>query len=404
MTALGELLEALHDAPRAQSFSGRARRGHDPEKMREALERFNRSGGGHSRSVMPTATGPGFAPPSGMQESPIEFWYSVDQWRIDDGPARTIGTGSEVFRFHPGMGGVVTSVSDQPSGLFDGFATYFAPAELLGSLHFQIMDEVVRHGRSCWHVATEIVASPHPRFLPLLHGGEDFELWVDRALGVVSRCEGRLDGELASFFEIDELVVDEPIDPDVFAFVTPDGSPLRTQGEMQLEHLRAPGVDVSGIDPSDPEQVQQALHANMSAFARPPEIDQLASQHIPTGPPPDDEESARIDIGAVFQTMGKPSEDGTGLPSVERGENLGPCAVEIRKRHPEYTEGVTQLRIERIKFLRPSEAVVWSSTPQLPMHEGRALLVEGSWKVSRATYCSLVAMGGVICPPPVEPG
>jgi hypothetical protein len=398
---LGDVLEAMHDAPRAVSFRGRARRGYDPEKMRESFERLNRRRGGRSQSVaILSAAGAGVAPPSGFQESAVEFWYSAGRWRLDDGATRLIGAGREVFRFLPGMGGVVTTVDEQPSGLFEGFGAYFAPAPLLGSLRFRLVDEVVQRGRPCWHVATELIETQHPTFVPLLHGGEDFEFWVDHALGIILRCEGRLDGERASMFEIDELVVGEAIEPEVFAFVTPDGSPVRSQGEMHLERLRAQGVDVSGIDPSDPDQVQQAMQANVPALVRPPDLEQLAAQHIATGPPPEDEESARIDVGAAFQRMGELGEDETGLPNVERGENLGPCAVEIRRRFPQFASGDTQMAIERIKFLNPTEAVVWFRTV-MPTREGRAVLVDGRWKVSRATYCSLVAMAGVTCPPPL---
>jgi hypothetical protein len=274
---------------------------------------------------------------------------------------------------------------------------------LLGTFRFRIVDESLHNGRACWHVVTQAVESQRPPFLPMLFGTQDFELWVDQEVGIIVRSEARLDGELSSFFVIDELTVDEPVDPEVFAFVTPDGSPVRTQGEMQLEHLRQRGVDVTGIDRSDPEQVQVAMQANFAVFSQPPDMDQLAAVHTPTGPPPDDEESARIDIGVAFQAMGKASDDGATLPNVEGGDNLGPCAAEIRRRYPQFTNGSSLIRIERIKFLHQSEAVVWFANPQLPMREGRAVLVDGTWKVSRATYCSIIAMGGVTCPPPTGP-
>jgi hypothetical protein len=396
----------MHEAPRARSFWGRGRNGNDPEKMREAFERFNRRRGGpHSIGIFTTA-GPGLPPPSGMQESPLEFWYSEREWRIDHGATRTIGTSSDVFRFHLGMGGVVTSLAEQPSVLFDGFGTYFAPASLLGSLHFRIVDEVVHRDRSCWRVATEIITSRLHPFLPLLHGGDDFELWIDQAVGIIVRCEGRLDGELASVFEIDELVVDDPIDREVFAFVTPDGSPVRTHGEMQLEHLRRQGVAVSGIDPSDPDQVDQAMQAPLAVLEQLPDVEQLAAQHIPTGPPPDDEENARIEVRAAFERMGEVSADGTAAVSVQRGENLGPCVGQARRLIP---QGQTpSIRVEKIKFLRADEAVVWTTilldiNVVVPLTEGRAVFVDGQWKVSRATFCERMATSGITCPPPPEP-
>ena len=144
------------------------------------------------------------------------------------------------------------------------------------------------------------------------------------------------------------------------------------------------------------------MQENAHAFGQPVDLDTLAAQHTPTGPPPDDEESALIDIGLAFQNMGDLTEDGSGLVHVERGGNLGGCAKEINRRFGRMIEDArSSTRIEKVKFLNRSEAVVWF-TNVLPTREGRAVLVDGEWKVSRATYCSLVAMGGVTCPPPPE--
>jgi hypothetical protein len=56
----------------------------------------------------------------------------------------------------------------------------------------------------------------------------------------------------------------------------------------------------------------------------------------------------------------------------------------------------------RIKFLNASEAVVWFRSTYLPTRKGRAVLAGDRWKVSRATYCGLIAMAGVTCPPPPD--
>ena len=138
----------------------------------------------------------------------------------------------------------------------------------------------------------------------------------------------------------------------------------------------------------------------MGALHRTPDVESLAAQYTPTGPPPDDEEDALIDVGAAFEGMGALSVDGTELVNVEGGENLGTCAAEVRRRFPQ-TES-DELRIERIKFLHEREAVAWFRSAYLGTREGRALRIDGRWKVSRATYCGLIAMAGVRCPPPPE--
>ena len=61
-------------------------------------------------------------------------------------------------------------------------------------------------------------------------------------------------------------------------------------------------------------------------------------------------------------------------------------------------------RVERIVFVSDTEAAVWFSvwlgaSPYLPTHRGAAVLVDGRWKVSRATFCALLARVGVACPP-----
>jgi hypothetical protein len=38
------------------------------------------------------------------------------------------------------------------------------------------------------------------------------------------------------------------------------------------------------------------------------------------------------------------------------------------------------------------------SIPEIPNRIGRVVLVDGTWKVTRETACSDLALGGVICP------
>src|ERR1700716_951701 len=89
MGAIGDLLEAMHDAPRATSFHARGRHGQDHGKMQEAVERRNQRDGGNVTSLV--AISPeGATIPAGLQESEVEFWYSSLGWCIDQPPSRTI--------------------------------------------------------------------------------------------------------------------------------------------------------------------------------------------------------------------------------------------------------------------------------------------------------------------------
>jgi RNase P/RNase MRP subunit p29 len=240
-----------------------------------------------------------------------------------------------------------------------------------------------------------------PRIPVWAIAGEDVEFWFDQELGIVLRYEGRFEGELISRFEIDELVVGQPMDSATFAFDTPDGSPVRSEGEMLLERLKSRGIDITSIDPEDPVQVQEAMRSNLGGGHTPVDIEQLAAQHIPKGPPPSDEAAARRDIERAWEHMGERSKDGAGLVNVERGENLGPTSEEIQKRFPQYVYEGAGTPPEKIKFLGSTEAVVWSRHPVIGIREGRAVLVDGKWKVSRATWSGLLAGAGIVCPPPL---
>jgi hypothetical protein len=401
MAQLGLLLEAIHDAPRATSFSGSARQGHDPARMQQFVERLNRRPGRSGSVVhLMQASRAGEEPPSGFSESSIEFWYSEGQGRIDRDGSRSIGVPGRSFHYSPGTGGVVTLDERRRSGPFVQLGPFFEPAALLGTFKLRIVDTPTHRGRPCWHVVTEEIESVRPRIPVWAIAGEDVELWFDQELGIVLRYEGRFDGELISRFEIDELVVGQPIDPAIFAFETPDGSPVRSQGEMLLDQLKARGVDVTNIDPENPEQVQAAMRSNMGVRNNAVDIEQLAAQHIPKGPPPVDEATARRDIERAWENMGERGKDGAALVNVERGENLGPSAEEIQRRFPQFVYEGAGRPPEKIKFLGTSEAVVWSHHPVIGIREGRAVLVDGKWKVSRATWSGLLAGAGIVCPPP----
>ncbi len=271
------MLEALYDAPRAASLHGRARHGQHFEKMREAIDRLNGRLRG-SRVLTAGLVRPGANPPTEWQEGPVEVWWSDGAWRVDNELGRTVRADGQVLRFHPGTSGVITSEDEQPTEPFDGLAMYLAPAAWLGSLRFPIIEDVAHQGRPCWHAMAEPVQTRQLPVSMLMLGALDFELWIDRVTGIVVRCEGRLDGELASRFIVDDLVVGEPIGSEVFALATPDGSPIRTQGELWLEVLRSRGVDVSGIDPSDPDAIQQAMRSSTSRFGQPRDVEQLAAK------------------------------------------------------------------------------------------------------------------------------
>jgi hypothetical protein len=130
------------------------------------------------------------------------------------------------------------------------------------------------------------------------------------------------------------------------------------------------------------------------------------SQVRKTGPPPDDQDAARAAIERAFAEHGTQSEDGRSLPFVEKGEDLGPTVRAAAERRPDLaTEGSRPTTsVDEVIFVDATHAAVWfsismGSVTPLRNHRGDAVAVDGEWKMARSTFCGLMAMAGVQCPP-----
>jgi hypothetical protein len=120
-----------------------------------------------------------------------------------------------------------------------------------------------------------------------------------------------------------------------------------------------------------------------------------------------DRDAAEVAVEQAFQTVfggGKSDED--VCQAIEQGDNLGPAIEEARQRNP--GTRVLDMSVDYVRFLCEDEAEVqftlWLSqfgSSGLPQ-TGHAVKVGDDWKVSRDTWCGLVRMSGVECPPPEE--
>ena len=126
----------------------------------------------------------------------------------------------------------------------------------------------------------------------------------------------------------------------------------------------------------------------------------------PTGPPPVDEEAARSQIVDAFSGMLTPDESFTAVPAVEGGANLGQCLARAVERVATNDPVVSKVTAGAIQFLNDHEArvsydidVTGGFTLRLSNRVGRAVLVEGTWKVARETFCRFMQMAGAPCPP-----
>ena len=129
------------------------------------------------------------------------------------------------------------------------------------------------------------------------------------------------------------------------------------------------------------------------------------SNVVVPGEPPTDTDKARAEIGAVYAIHGSLSEDGKAALGVEKGADLG-WAVTAAKANapPAFLQAEIVVTVEEITFVDPEHAAVWFSilvngSPVLSRHRGDAVLVEGEWMMARSTFCQIMAMGGVTCPP-----
>jgi hypothetical protein len=138
-------------------------------------------------------------------------------------------------------------------------------------------------------------------------------------------------------------------------------------------------------------------------------VSRASSDSPPTGIKPEGADEARVEIRAAFAASTTTSDDGQALPYVEKGDNLGPSLAAASERGrsvvPEGEIAVTSA--DEIHFYDGQRALVWfsisaGSRTLLGRHRCEAVLVDGEWKMARATFCEIMALAGVVCPP--EPG
>jgi hypothetical protein len=133
------------------------------------------------------------------------------------------------------------------------------------------------------------------------------------------------------------------------------------------------------------------------------------------GPPPQDEVAARAAIDRAFAGIGEIDEEAGTIPSVEGSEGLAACHAQAEElaRHRfggEIPAVAVAFTVTSCRFVNDHEAVVvytaqvtGSLEITLADRPGRALLVDGQWKVARETFCEWMQVAGVECPPRGDP-
>ena len=177
------------------------------------------------------------------------------------------------------------------------------------------------------------------------------------------------------------------------------GGPLRCsvcgRSEAAVEHLvRARGVHICD------RCVAQANEALAAV-----EPGQKVVRIRPTPAHIGDREAAEVAVEEAFETVfnGRvPTEE--RCQAIENGDNLAPTFEQARQRRP--GDGALDVSVDSVRFVSEDEAEVqftlWlagfgqSGMPRA----GHAVRVGDGWKVARDTWCGLMSMVRVECPPP----
>jgi hypothetical protein len=118
------------------------------------------------------------------------------------------------------------------------------------------------------------------------------------------------------------------------------------------------------------------------------------------GPEPADP-AAIAEIERAFTTLFDDSAtDEARAEALEDGGSLLAVLAEARARHP--SVGPVQVRVERVRFLDERHArarFVILLGRGGPSFDGEAVAADGRWQVRRETFCQVMAMAGVRCPP-----
>lgn len=402
----GDLLELIDNAPIGlRSLSGSLWKWTHHARCRLAIDEI-------SRSVNASVTHLGFGNPLGeTSDEHLHVWADPPgRWRIEsdgrvdmnNGGSRWIGTTAHITENN----GDGSRLDDTELGLL----VHPAP-HLFGVLHFEapVEDEVA--GRRCWRSTATIelgLSTARPMPLGMRLPGIDHSFWFDTETGIVLRHVGMIDNQPCSVIEFKSIAINVPNPDEIYQFKpSPDTTVVRQLDQLILT-AETRGVDLTGVDRTDPDAVRRAAFDVMRPPLATPEArkETQRAKHVPIGEPPDDEDAASVSIEDAFSHFGDVADDGTTLVNVQDGEGLAEPLVQARRRVPGNPDGITTFVVDDIKFLRSDEAVVWFSLDidgnRLGMvngREGRALLVNDQWMIEHATVVDLIGFAGITAPP-----
>jgi hypothetical protein len=402
----GDFFELIDGAPHnLLSLRGSLWKWRHHDRRRRAVEQMARRGGGSVSRF-------GGEPDTETTDEHLRLWLgATHRWRIEsdsridvkDGHTRWIGGLSHVVEDDDDT----SSLDDTEVGILlrPGF-------HLLGLLHFDFPIETEVDGRRCLKVDATTDLShrfPRPMALGMRLGGIDHQFWFDLDTGIILRHVGLVDGDPCAISEFKDLVINERIPDEDFAFIPPPDATVERRIDQLLRTAEMRGADLADVDTGDPAAVQAAIHSTMNPGQPAPEvvIEKRRAKHVPMGDPPEDEATARTSIEYAYSHHAEVDASGANLVNVQMGSGLAGPLGQAARRIPGNPSGTPKIVVDDIKFLRPDEAVVWFSVEVdgnrlqfVNGREGRAVLVGDRWLVEHATLADLLGMAAVQVPPP----
>ena len=137
------------------------------------------------------------------------------------------------------LGAMTNNGSPNQAGLGQEFELMIEPAPILPLFDFEILGKEVQASRPALRVrgiqrplaeGTPFLPSPLPA------GCDDYELVVDLETGTLLRVVGLIDAEPVVDLQIVEVVFDEPITPETFAFEPPAGESIEDTSQREPLH------------------------------------------------------------------------------------------------------------------------------------------------------------------------
>jgi hypothetical protein len=149
----------------------------------------------------------------------------------------------------------------------------------------------------------------------------------------------------------------------------------------------------------EPGRPTGSLSQQTTARQGPPNSEQV-------GPPPADEQAAIAGIAEACAAMFTPDTPSNSIPAVEDGDQLVDCLTQLATEFQRLGTSGIAATIGDVRFINDHQAQVpllirqdEISGPVFHDQAGRAVLVEGKWKVARDTFCELMQRMGIECPP-----